>query len=119
MNWKNWPYWKKGGGIAGIVIIAMILILLISYPFAKNLDLFHGGQILASTSFVVAMITGGILLAPLYLLNALFFFGELKSLPIAILLFLPSLFPYLGAGMILGHFYGKIKNRNKIPSSTL
>ena len=42
MNWKNWPYWLKGGIIGIIFAIIIILITFAYYEVSSNLGSFFG-----------------------------------------------------------------------------
>ena len=94
MSWKNWPYWVKGA-IAGGIILPLLYIFIIS---AKLIN--------ASVMWPVILL---FCTSPTALMSECL---VAYSFSLAIALFLE----FILAGIVLGYLYGKIKNRNSVPS---
>ena len=95
MNWKNWPYWVRGGVVTGIlsVVIGAYYIL---YDGLRS-DILT--TIYSPVLSVLFMSKGGL------------FSGNSPSLFETFFAITLNGFAY---GVIVGWLYGKIKNRNKL-----
>ncbi len=93
MNWKNLPYWVKGG-ITGLFIEVLYFFIGLLIP--------SFGEILTDTLAVIFK-------PALYLLNI---FGFQQKLALGSLISYIT-FSFILYGIIVGYLYGKIKNRSQ------
>lgn len=105
MNWKNWPYWVKGGILLGVTITLLLsLVTIFRVPVVSNYVENNFG-IFLGIPILLSMMTG--------LGHADIMTGELDLL--AHITFLSVTFVlYFPIGAILGYLYGKIKNRRNM-----
>lgn len=114
MNWKNWPYWVKGGVLGGIIYGTV---------------LFGLSKTMATLSWVMPIppwmdfVTQPFIYVVTFVTLSLRIIGiniNLQNDVAGIALWYTCMFlsGFL-VGMVIGWLYGKFKNRNKSPSSTL
>ena len=140
MNWKNWPYWKKGALLVGGVYLLFILGLTQnshtppaedgSAPLTRGeLRRLRMSYILIASVFIfLAQFNWGdpvgkaygigiwliLIFFPSSLLAfsqvALFFFGPVFLVAVPII----NIFLFVCIGSLLGYLYGKSKNRKQL-----
>lgn len=105
MNWKSWPYWKKGtlliGGLYTLFVLVAGTFLYWSLsssgdPVGKE---FGTGVLMMLTFFPSSLLA--------FSQVALFFFGSFFIIAIPII----NIVIFAGFGSFLGYLYGKFKNR--------
>jgi ABC-type Na+ efflux pump permease subunit len=109
MGWKNWPSWLKGGIIAGIIFI-ILLILSLFIPSSGCTDKpLPEGYIMEDCAPINI---SSLLLLPSYLL--LYFLEIHNDLLAMSIAFLFSLLIYFLIGTLIGFIYAKIKSKQKL-----
>ena len=109
MGWKNWPSWLKGGIIAGIIfIIVLVLSLFIPSLGCNTSKPLPEGEMYENCTPTQL---SEILLLPSYIpLNILEIHNDYLALSFA---FIFSLIIYFLIGTIIGWIFGKIKLKKK------
>lgn len=92
MNWKNQPYWEKGGKLTLLVASTCLILLFL--------------EIAPSWLYLV--------LYPVVPILYIIGFDDVLGIIFGVIIIL---FIYFLIGAILGWLYGKFKNRNKPPST--
>lgn len=104
MNWKNWPYWVKGGILLGVTIALLFsLVTIFRVPVLSNYVENNSGLFLG-IPILLSMMTGlghvDIMMGKMDLL------AHITFLLVTFVLYFPI-------GAIIGSLYGKIKNRKQ------
>jgi hypothetical protein len=118
MNWKNWPYWLKGGIIGSLTYLIIIVPSL--YFTINDIGIFDN---IGFNFYLILSLPSAVI--PFFG-NCSFNYGfnpskysycdifgfVTGSLPVVALFF--SFITYFIIGGIIGYIYGKIKNRKQI-----
>ena len=97
MGWKDWPYWLKGGTIAGLLDLIFIIIVLIVYGA-------FGGAERGALLYTVGLVQVPSFLAVWYASYT----GSQRSLQFIISVIL-GILGYFIEGALIGWIVGKIK----------
>lgn len=103
MGWKNWSYWLKGGIVA--VIISIILLII---PFLLFLFITVDGYI-GTIFFYIYFISLRISIFPAFLMRFVQGASDSSAINVTMLIVIISLITWFVIGAIIGWIYGKIK----------
>lgn len=115
MNWKNWPYWVKGGAIA---LILPFLLYMLEVSFGTSIFSYMTVPLFVFPLFLIARsienifgctIGSGILAIPDFPTCE-----SISELLIGVSTWLFLIALYFTMGTLIGHFYGKFKNRREV-----
>lgn len=109
MNWKNWPYWVKGGCVLIVIHTAISMCLLIWYLFESN-SVAPVTQ--RNWSFLVLLFMD----FPASYVWRIAPLGDNDVMQIGEVIALGTM-QWFAIGSFLGWFHGKIKNRKSSAAS--
>ncbi len=89
MHWKNWPYWVKGGVVGGIMLLLPSILIAVNKKVMWSVILLFCNPAV-STEMSECLVV--------------YAFSSVIALLVEFIL----------GGIVLGHFYGKFKNRKQL-----
>ena len=119
MNWKSWPYWVRVGIVSGVVVFSLLYILDSYMVHTPDLSVWRRQhpylasihRVTANAPTLLASILTPAICQPVEMKEG----GTTSCLGVFSLIFnIFECVESLVIGMLLGYFYGKVKNRRKV-----